>query len=221
MAEASQLERLALRSLQQRCVREGGFVYFRIEDGAGDVRLTPREWERMLHRVGNRIEPSGRFARRAVWLAIPFAIALLAIVANVPGLAQMIDRGPPPLPLLAWLAISCALPGAALVRHAAAIHHARRDLIDELAERPRCTAPGAPPPRGMGLAERLVIILAGPHVFIQLYGSFDPDAYRNTPLSGTQLNWVGVAGMLALVALAAYEWRARAALANRSRLPEV
>ena len=60
--------------------------------------------------------------------------------------------------------------------------------------------------RGLEIA---ALLLVGPHLIVQVYGSLNPDAYRNTPLLGTELDWSGIAGFLILAAILLLRWRPR------------
>jgi hypothetical protein len=79
-----------------------------------------------------------------------------------------------------------------------------------LARRPRRNAPAAAPRRALNLAELAAIVLLGPHLVIQIYGTLVPGAFRNTPWTGTRLGWSGWAALALFVVLIALRWREHA-----------
>ena len=50
-------------------------------------------------------------------------------------------------------------------------------------------------------------MLLGPHLLIEIYGSINPDAYRNTPLLGTQLDWTSGVSFAILAAVIYFKVR--------------
>ncbi|MGZ8350272.1 MAG: hypothetical protein ACXWU2_09610, partial [Allosphingosinicella sp.] len=82
-----------------------------------------------------------------------------------------------------------------------------RNLDAELAGRLRVAAPPIAPPRALRVLEIACLLVVGPHLILQVYGSLNPNAYRNTPLLGTELDWSGLAGFLVLATILFLRWR--------------
>ena len=53
-----------------------------------------------------------------------------------------------------------------------------------------------------------MILTIVPYLLIQVYGSLNPNAYRNTPWTGTQLDLVSVLALAILFGVAYRRWRA-------------
>lgn len=200
-------EKLAVTRLRQRCtVDETGIAYFRI-DGRSAVALPAEEWNALGDRFRAAIRPSARLVRWSVWLAIPVAIAILVLVHALPPLEAAIDRVDAAIPGLIPLLLGSWLPLTAMVIHMLAVQREIDRTHFLLARRPRQSAPVPPPRRALNFAELAAIVLIGPHILIQIYGTLVPDAFRNTPWTGAHLDWSGWAGLALFVVLIALRLR--------------
>jgi hypothetical protein len=197
------LEKIAVARLEQACLRDGpAALRFRMDDGKGDVRLTEQEWESLGGWFREAVAPSARRLRLAILFTVPFGIALLAVIANVPALAAVAGRIDNVVPLLLPLLITAGLPLGAAVAHGLAVQRAFDGVKQALLSRARLGA--SPVPRALNALELIALVLVGPHLLVGLVGSLSPDAFRDTPWSGAQL---GLLDLLGLVVLAALAWR--------------
>lgn len=200
------LEKFAIARLNQACLRDGpSALRFRMDDGKGDVRLTGHEWESVSGWFRAEIAPSAKRLRLAILLAVPFGIALLAIVANVPALAAFADPIDRAVPLLLPLLITAGLPLGAAAAHGLAVQRAFDGVKQALLSRARLGA--SPVPRAVNALELIALVLVGPHLLVGIVGTLNPDAFRNTPWSGAHLGLFDAVGLLALAALAWRRWR--------------
>jgi hypothetical protein len=85
---------------------------------------------------------------------------------------------------------------------------AARALEEKLSFRGRVAAPPPMPFRLPRWIEIASFVLVGPHLLFETYGTIDPDAYRNTPLLGTELNWTSAVGFAILAAVIYFRVRA-------------
>jgi hypothetical protein len=141
---------------------------------------------------------------------IPLAIALLGIIYNVPWLAAAFDRFDQAVPLVLPLLLTSGLPIVAIWRHALKVQRSIDRARIELKSFPAFAIRHRPPPREAGPVMKLALFVTIPTLVIQAYGSMYPDAYRNTPWTGTQLG--GSSLILVLVLAAALVARRRAAI---------
>jgi len=184
---------------------------FRMRDGKGDVILPTADWNALGDRVRDKVRPSARRLLWALVATIPFGIFLCAVIAAVPGLAAALDMVDLFAPGLSVLLITSGLPLYAMARHMLVVQRAVDDVHRSLAAYPRVEA-SEPAPRKQALQafEIAALILVGPRLLIQAYGSLNPDAFRNTPWTGAHLDASGVAGLVVLAALALLRWRSGA-----------
>lgn len=190
---------LAAGSLDRRATSlRHGRVAYRLADGSGHIGLDAEQWAVVRAHFDTESTAVGRVTRR-------LTIGLIPAV------------------FLYGMTIGQVLPGAGLVILAALLlgpigiylwqsHRMQRivrAIETDLATLPRITAPPRRTARTPLWLEITVVLLAGPHLLVQLYGSFHPDAFRNTPWSGAHLDMTGIAAFLALAALAFFRWRSR------------
>jgi hypothetical protein len=178
-------------------------MVYKLADRSGYVALDRPEWEAL----GERFDTECKMvSRRTNWVCCcaPFAVFLFGMTLGqiLPGAGLII---------VAAIFIG---PAALYVWHRRGIERVADAIEADLARRPRVAEPQgiAPPPVPRWL-EIAGFFLIGPGLIIQVYGSLNPDAYRNTPLSGTQLNAFGLAGFVALAAIICLRRRARPAAA--------
>ncbi len=182
---------LAASGFQRRATAvSGGRIVHRLADGAGHVGLDAGEWRA----VGEHFAAQARPVRRTV---------------------RYLSAGLFPAIFLFGMTIGQVLPGAGLVIVAGIllgplaiylwqshrINRIARVIEAELARKPRVAAPAvieSRPPRWLEIA---FMLLVGPGLIVQVYGSLNPDAFRNTPWSGTHLGWPGIAGFAVLAAM--------------------
>jgi hypothetical protein len=176
----------------------GGRVVYRLADGSGHVILDAAEWDAAGAHFRAEIRPVGR---TTTWLSIGLFPAIflfgMTIAQVLPGAGILI---------LAGIFLG---PVAIYLLQSYRIKHIARAIEQELARLPRVAAP---PPRPAGRPPRWLeiaaILLVGPGLIVQVYGSFNPNAFRNTPWTGMHLGWGGMAGFAVLAAMLFYRWRA-------------
>ncbi|HMG45985.1 MAG TPA: hypothetical protein VK614_00795 [Allosphingosinicella sp.] len=175
----------------------GGRVVYRLADGSGHVALDADEWDALGEHFRAEARPVGR---TTTWLSIGLFPAVfvfgMTIGQILPGAGILILAGIllGPLAIYLWQSYR--------------IKHIARAIEKELARLPRAVAPPAPPGRPPRWLEIACILLVGPGLIVQVYGSFNPTAFRNTPWTGMHLGWGGIAGFAVLGAMLFYRWRA-------------
>jgi hypothetical protein len=200
--------KIAVTRLKQRCVEDGSpGVRLRMPDGKGDVRLATHEWEALGGWYRAQVAPSAKRLRLAVWLTLPLIIACLGITANVPVLKAAVEGLFEASPALFMLFLCGGLPLTMAALHARAVQRAVDGVNEALAGRPRLGTSCLPPPRALNVLELIALVLVGPHLVIGIVGSLNPDAFRNTPWTGSHLDAQGLAGLAVLLALGLLRWR--------------
>lgn len=175
----------------------GGRVIYRLADRSGHVALGAHEWEALGERFEAQVRPVGR---KTTWLSIALFPAIfvfgMTIAQILPGAGILILAGIflGPIAIYLWQSYR--------------IKHIAGAIEKELAGRPRVAAPPAPPTRAPRWLEIACLLLVGPGLIVQIYGSLNPDAFRNTPWTGMHLGWGGIAGFAILGAMLFYRWRA-------------
>lgn len=226
MADLFLFEKIAVTRLKQRRVEDGSIgVRVRMPDGKGDVRLTANEWEALGGWLRDQVAPSAKRLRLSVWLTLPLIIAFLGIVANIPalkaGFEWLFDQAAP----LVMLFLCGGLPLTMAALHALAVQRAMDGVNEALADRPRHGISNLPPPKALNTVELIALVLVGPHLILGIIGTINPDAFRNTPWTGTHLDLRSIAGLVVLLALGVMRWRrmrqSAAYLAEGSRSVDV
>jgi hypothetical protein len=175
----------------------GGRVVYRLADGSGHVVLDADEWDAVGEHFRMEVRPVGR---TTTWLSIGLFPAIFVFAMTIgqilPGAGILVLAGIflGPIAIYLW--------------QSHRIKHIACAIEKELARLPRAAAPPpAPagrPPRWLEIA---FMLLVGPGLIIQVYGSLNPTAFRNSPWTGMHLDWVGIAGFAVLGALLFYRWR--------------
>jgi hypothetical protein len=187
---------LAKINFKDRATVRDGRVAYRLADGSGHVSLDAAEW-RAMNAVFD--EESGKVLRKAKrWL-----IGLLpGIFVYGMTLGQVLPFGG--IVILSGFFLG---PPAIYFWQSSRINRIALRMDEELAGRPKVAAPPRPRwrvPRGLEIA---CAVLVGPHLIFEIVGSFYPEAYRNTPLLGTQLNWTSLISFSVLAAILYLRWR--------------
>ena len=212
-------EKLAVAMLRQRCtIDEAGIAHFRI-DAASAVTLPAAEWEALGARFHAAIVPSARRLRWSVPLAIPFVIAEFMLMQAVPPLGALFDSLCVALPGLTPMLLFSGLPLAAMAAHMLTVYREINRTRALLADRPRQHLPATGNSPVSNVVELAAIVFLGPHILIQIYGTLVPDAFRNTPWTGTQLDMSGLAGLAVFAALMTLRVRARFGRPHSSKEP--
>ena len=176
-----------------------------MRDGS-NVRLTSDQWNRLGGSCREAIALSARGLRWAVLMTVPFSLMLMVLIANIPGASAAVDALDRRVPGIAVLLIIWFLPVAATTWHMLVVQRAVEETFATLAWQPRCAAPQTGRRGPINALEIAALVLIGPHLLIQIYGTLDPDAFRNTPWTGSRLTASGIAGLAVLVALAGLRW---------------
>ena len=174
-----------------------GRIVYRLADGSGHVRVEPGEWNALLS--GFADEARG-IARRAKW-------CLFGLFPGIFVFAMTVGQVRPGAGLLVVLGIFLGPPGIYLWQ-SYRVKWAAKALEEKLAFRRKVPAPPPVPfklPRWIEIAS---FVLVGPHLLIEMYGSVNPDAYRNTPLLGTELDWTSGVSFAILAAVLYFRLRA-------------
>lgn len=199
-------QKISRTRLEQRgIVLESGEVLFDAPDGRGPVRFTATEWEAVRAEHEARTMPAARFFKWSIWLTPPITLGLMiAAILYLPGWSGMtrwLDRTfPPQLVVGLWLTWP-ALIG--LVVDAGATMRANDALDRRVAGMQRETFTVLPPRRWLNGLAVLVALFVGPHLLLGAWGTLNPHAYYNTPLSGTRLGLIDIVGIAALLILMA------------------
>lgn len=199
---------LAASGFQHRALPvQAGVVVYRLADRSGFVAVPIDQWEAFGQEFSDRAAPIQRIAHWLMGAIIP-AVVLV-------GLFGMFGQG-----LGDWvgsflaLSILLLLWVGPIAIYLWQSHRVRRIALDIEARLRTCRRVAAPrqsksgPPRWLQIA---LTLLVGPTLLLQIYGSINPQAYRNTPLSGTSLNWIGVAGLVSVALYCLLRWRAKRA----------
>lgn len=183
--------RLAVSGFEHRAVEgPGGRIVYRLADGSGHVSIERHEWNALLTEFTLEARAAVRQAR---W----------CFVGLFPGIfifAMTIGQLLPGAGLLIVLGIFFGPPGIYLWQ-SYRVKRAAKAVEEKLAFRNRVAAPPPVPfqlPRWIEIAS---FVLVGPHLLIEIYGSINPDAYRNTPLLGTELDWTSGVSFAILAAV--------------------
>jgi hypothetical protein len=179
--------------------------HFRLGKGRA-VELEPGEGQLILDYYNARTHRTGVWLRRSLWLQVPFTIGLLVLTLNIDVLNDLVLRLDDLAPGVMVLVFTLGWPLAALWRHIRAVESAVDEIHAELAQRPVVKIGEPVRSSELHALERLLMIFMGPGVFIDLYGSINPEAYRNTPFLGRQLGWTS---LIALLVFGLILWRHR------------
>lgn len=202
-------EHIARTRLRQGCVEDGsGGFYYRMGKGRSAVRLSASEWEWVEGRFREEIAPTAKALKLAIWMTIPFGIALVIVINSITALDAAVAAFDRVFPMLYPFLVTSALPLGMMAQHMLAVQRAVDRSRERLQSRPRCTIPaGTRRRRGLNALELIALIAVGPHLAYEIYGSVNPDGLRNTPFSGTHLDAWGLMGIAVLVLMAALRWR--------------
>ena len=211
MFDLFQFGDIAMARTQEWAAREGDVVCVRLDGTSREVRIPPHRWDAILERHRQSVDASKRRIWWSMGLQLPVGVLLVAIVVSVPPLhAAMLwlDKNLNFLCLLIVLAMWSGLPLGALVLHGRTVLRANERVRAELAGFRQYRARHRLPPRTARPTEKLVILTVVPYLIIQIYGTIDPDAYRNTPWTGTRLDLVSVIAVAILAGVGFRRWRA-------------
>jgi hypothetical protein len=189
---------LARINFKHRATVKGGRVTYRLADGSGHVGLETSEWRALTA----RFEDESRMVLRSA------KVALLALFPVIFVYGMTLGQIMPGAGIIIVAGIFLGPPGIYLWQ-SHKVSRIARTIEAELARRPKVAAPRISQPRAMLGLEIAALLLVGPHLILQVYGSLNPDAYRNTPLLGTELDWSGIAGFLILATILLLRWRPR------------
>ncbi len=188
---------LAKINFKDRATVQGGVVTYRLADKSGHVSLDVAEWRALNDEVDARSAEVLRKAKLCLF-ALPFAVFAFGMT-----LAQVMPG--------AGLVIVAALflgPPAIYLWQSNRIDRIAREIDELLAARPKVAAPPPAPWRMPRWLEIACAVLVGPHLILEVLGSLYPDAYRNTPLLGTSLNWTSLVSALLIATVFSFHWRA-------------
>lgn len=205
---------LAKINFKDRATIQGGRVTYRLADGSGHVGLDAGEWQSLNDELDARSGEVLRKAKKRLLLLFPGIFVYGMTLGQVmPGAGLIIVAG-----------IFLGPPGIYLWQ-SHRIERISREIEDMLAARQKVVAPPRAPWRVPRWLEIACAVLVGPHLIFEIYGSINPEAYRNTPLLGTSLNWTSFFSFSVIAAIVYFRWRAvqhraNARLQRKGRAPE-
>lgn len=138
-----------------------------------------------------------RLLRRSIWLNFPFALALLAISANL-EIGKSIDAYGPVASTLWALAILVGLPLCMLFNHYRVMRRVMAEVETQIASRPSVEAPPSRGRRKLDAVEMVGLLLVAPNLLAALICWIDPDLLRNTPFTRATISPLSIAVVLAL-----------------------
>ena len=201
MVDASLLQKTAKLRLRQRLVVDrGGSLFYRFRDG-GLVAISREEWLALANGYEEEVAPASRRLRWAFNLSVPFAIAMIGLLAHSGPIERSINLLPSLAQMVIMLAIVAGMPFTFLFLHYRTVRRATEGLDSTLRPRPRVQAEVAPRPAGLDTLEILGLVLVGPTLVLQMAGSLVPGIFRNTPLAAMRIDAVGIAGFAVIAAL--------------------
>ncbi len=195
------IDKLAVTRLQQRCEQTSGSSRLFRVDALQAVTVSEAEWQDIGRWFRATVAPSARLLRWAIWLQVPVAIALLALILGVPLFRHAAESADAHTPGLTWPLLSVLLPLIAAARHNRIVAGAVRTVVSNLAERPRIAIEAPHGQGGLHAIEIVALVLFGPGTIIDLYGSLVPHAFDHTPWMGRQLGWTSIVGLVAFSAI--------------------
>jgi hypothetical protein len=174
-----------------------GRIVYRLADGSGHVSIDRGEWNRLTAEFSAEAKA---IVRQALWCGgflFPGIFVFGMTIGQVlPGAGLIIVLG-----------IFLGPPGLYLWQ-SYRVKWAARALEEKLTFRNRVSAPPPVPFRLPRWIEIASFVLVGPHLLLEIYGTIDPDAYRNTPLLGTSLDWTSAVSFAILAAVTYFRVRA-------------
>jgi len=201
--DAFLIDKLTTLLLEQRCSRDAdGTVFYQPFHGRGAVRLSADEWEAQGQIYRDRTRRSGRMLRWALWLTIPFGIALMAIEWNIPTLHAASDALEAAAPQLAMILYTAAMPLSFMAWHCWKVFAAGVEIDTRLASRPRVAKVPKGAPAARKAAELLALVLLGPHVILEIAVTLNPQGFYYTPFREYRLDWLGVVSLAVFAVLA-------------------
>lgn len=201
MIDSRLFQDIATARLEQSAVLEDGAVFVRLADGRHEARLEPAQWRRIVESYRQTVETSRKQLHMLMLATIPLALAVLGIMSNVAPLEAALLRFDRTIPFVLPLLLTSGLPIWAIFRHSRTVQQALDRARAELLDHPRLPARHRPPPREARPIEKLAIFAIIPALMVQTWGTIDPDAYRNTPWTGTRLGFGSLLLLLVLCAL--------------------
>lgn len=208
MLDPAILKNIAHLRFRNRWVPDGtAGGYFRLKDGTA-VRLSAAEWKNVSVQHSNAIRASSRRLFWTLALAIPAAVSILFVNALLLSAFTPDGRGPTWLGASLFFGTMIGLPLYGMIRSVRANQRALQAVDSSLRKRPRAAIPDLPDPRATNILEALMLISVFT-VVVQIYGTLNPDAYRNTPWTGTKLGPTGYAGIAIIMLVVAVHVRRR------------
>jgi len=178
-----------------------GALAYRLADDSGHVRLSRTEWERAGHAFKHATGRVKRNAVIALFLWMPAYVLYIAICDAVVS-----DAWARALPRWLWFAIFVAplfaTPVLIFIWWTYRVIRIAMEVDASLTKgaRVRISAPPRNPFRVPFWLDVLCVLFVGPHLIVATIGQFDPDALRNTPLTGQHIDGVAIFGF-ALIAV--------------------
>jgi len=223
--DAFLIDKMTVLLLQQRCTRDrDGTIYYRPVGGRGAVRLSADEWASEEHLYRDHTRRSARMLRWALWLTIPFGIMLMAIETNIPVLHAASDRLEAVSPTAAMIFYTAAMPLSFMAWHCWKVIESGLSINARLSSRPRLKRVPQGEPVALQAAQLLALVLLGPHLFLELVVTLDPQRFYYTPFRYYRLDWLGVVSIIVLGVLVYYRarrwWRSRGETPHEAAVDE-
>lgn len=199
MLDISFSRKLAESGFERRASpASGGGIVYQLADKSGHVCVAKAEWENLLGEFSGKVR---RVQRTAKWW---FAGLLPGIFVFAMTIGQIV----PGAGLLIVLGIFFG-PPAIYLWQSYQIRWAAEAVERKLTLRNRVAGPPLKPFQAPRWLEIVFFVFVGPHLALEMVGSLDPDIYRNTPLLGTELNWLSALSFAILAVILYLRWRGR------------
>ncbi len=180
-----------------------GTLSYRLADKSGHVRVTREEWEATGTFFTESTRGPKRDATIALFLWMPAYVVYIAIcgVLLPKSWAQALPEW---LSLVIFVGPLFATPFVIFFWWSFRVQRVCKAIDATFAERAGIQPPRKNPFRPPFWLDVLCLLFVGPQLIIAVIGEIDPNALRNTPLTGRHLDWQAMLGFALIAARVAW-----------------